>query len=42
MFALPYAGGGASVYRQWQLPGPWKLCPVQLGRESRIAQYGAA
>ncbi|MCK9817100.1 thioesterase domain-containing protein [Pseudomonas sp. MAFF 302046] len=39
VFALPYAGGGASVYRQWQLPGPWKLCPVQLpGRESRIAE----
>nr|WP_264674964.1 thioesterase domain-containing protein [Pseudomonas fluorescens] len=39
VFALPYAGGCASVYRQWQLPGPWKLCQVQLpGRESRIAE----
>ncbi|WP_230412093.1 thioesterase domain-containing protein [Undibacterium hunanense] len=44
VFALPYAGGGASVYRQWQLPprdaGPaWRVCPLQLpGRESRLTE----
>lgn len=44
VFALPYAGGGASVYRAWTLlrrPGaaPWQLCPVQLpGRESRFGE----
>ncbi|MFV8603719.1 thioesterase domain-containing protein [Ralstonia pseudosolanacearum] len=44
VFALPYAGGGASVYRAWTLPrrpgaAPWQLCPVQLpGRESRFGE----
>ncbi len=44
VFALPYAGGGASVYRAWTLPrhpgaAPWQLCPVQLpGRESRFSE----
>ncbi|WP_186052658.1 thioesterase domain-containing protein [Burkholderia gladioli] len=47
LFALPYAGGGASVYRQWSLArqadreerqAP-RLCALQPpGRESRIAE----
>jgi surfactin synthase thioesterase subunit/phosphopantetheinyl transferase len=40
LFCLPYAGGGASAYRQWSraLPGV-DVRPVQLpGRESRIAE----
>jgi medium-chain acyl-[acyl-carrier-protein] hydrolase len=39
LFCLPFAGGGASIYRQWH-GGPLahcEVCPVQLpGRESRI------
>jgi surfactin synthase thioesterase subunit/ubiquinone/menaquinone biosynthesis C-methylase UbiE len=44
VFALPYAGGGASVYRQWRLPqrdnGPgWQVCALQLpGRETRLTE----
>lgn len=44
VFALPYAGGGASVYRQWQLAScnteaAWRVCPLQLpGRESRLTE----
>ncbi|UMR30043.1 thioesterase domain-containing protein [Massilia sp. MB5] len=43
VFALPYAGGGASIYRQWTLAAdstaPWRICPLQLpGRESRLAE----
>ncbi|PXX46799.1 thioesterase domain-containing protein [Undibacterium pigrum] len=44
VFALPYAGGGASVYRQWQLTSrdaqaSWRVCPLQLpGRESRLTE----
>ena len=41
LFTLPYAGGGASVYRDWTryLPGDIDVCPVQLpGREMRIAE----
>ncbi|WP_437729166.1 thioesterase domain-containing protein [Sorangium sp. So ce861] len=39
VIALPYAGGGASVYREWR--GGWpdgvRFCPVQLpGRETRM------
>ena len=42
VFALPYAGGGASVYRHWQLAtGAWHIHPVQLpGREGRIGEPG--
>ncbi|NIF29093.1 methyltransferase domain-containing protein [Pantoea sp. Tr-811] len=42
VFALPYAGGGASVYRHWQLENSaWRIHPVQLpGREGRIAEPG--
>ncbi len=44
VFALPYAGGGASVYREWgkngetnAWPKNWNFCAVQLpGRETRI------
>jgi surfactin synthase thioesterase subunit len=39
LFCLPYAGGGASVYRLWLsgLPSFVELCPIQLpGRENRF------
>lgn len=41
LFALPYAGGGASVYRDWgnddSWPADWRFCALQLaGRENRI------
>lgn len=39
LFFLPYAGGGASVFRTWSpdLPPDIDVCPVQLpGRESLI------
>jgi surfactin synthase thioesterase subunit/glycosyltransferase involved in cell wall biosynthesis len=36
LFCFPHAGGGASAFAGWALPG---LCPVRLpGRESRIAE----
>jgi len=41
LFCLPYAGGGASVYRAWQagLPETIEVMPVQLpGRENRLAE----
>lgn len=41
LFCLPYAGGGASVYRGWgqSLPADVEVCPVQLpGRESRLRE----
>lgn len=41
LFCFPYAGGGASVFRQWQSNFPdWiEICPVQLpGRENRISE----
>ncbi|ODS22577.1 hypothetical protein AB835_13395 [Candidatus Endobugula sertula] len=43
IFALPFAGGGASIYNRWlQLdnwPDNWCFCPVQLsGRENRIKE----
>jgi surfactin synthase thioesterase subunit len=40
LFCLPYAGGGASVYRGWpaRLPGV-EVLPVELpGRESRLGE----
>lgn len=40
LLCLPFAGGGASAYRDWQreLPLAIELCAVQLpGRETRIA-----
>jgi medium-chain acyl-[acyl-carrier-protein] hydrolase len=41
LFCLPYAGGGASIFRTWRehLPGSVAVCPVNLpGRESRIRE----
>ncbi len=41
LFCLPFAGGGASLYRKWgSLLGPeFEVCPIQLpGRENRIAE----
>jgi medium-chain acyl-[acyl-carrier-protein] hydrolase len=41
MFCLPFAGGGASVFRGWgaSLPHDVEVCPVQLpGRESRLRE----
>nr|WP_092071394.1 alpha/beta fold hydrolase [Dendrosporobacter quercicolus]NSL49373.1 thioesterase [Dendrosporobacter quercicolus DSM 1736]SDM25793.1 Surfactin synthase thioesterase subunit [Dendrosporobacter quercicolus] len=41
VFCLPYAGGGASVYRGWakELPEGAGIYPIQLpGRENRIAE----
>ncbi len=41
LFCLPYAGGGASIYRSWQtaLPPEIEVCPVQLpGREIRLRE----
>ncbi|WP_053375081.1 thioesterase II family protein [Paenibacillus sp. FJAT-27812] len=38
LFCFPYAGGGASIYREWQkhFPKNIEVCAVQLpGRESR-------
>ncbi len=39
LFCLPYAGGGASIYRTWPdiLPPEIEVCPIQLpGREQRF------
>lgn len=41
LFCLPYAGGGASIYRGWKsaFPGDVGVYPIQLpGRENRIAE----
>lgn len=41
LFCFPYAGGGASVFRQWpeNMPENVEICPVQLpGRENRIEE----
>lgn len=41
LFCFPYAGGGASIYRNWaqQLPESVHVCPVQLpGRENRLSE----
>jgi medium-chain acyl-[acyl-carrier-protein] hydrolase len=41
LFCLPYAGGGAAVYRRWpeDLPGDVEIVALQLpGRERRIAE----
>ncbi len=41
LFCLPYAGGGASIFRGWRRAAPIgiDLCPLQLpGREMRIRE----
>jgi surfactin synthase thioesterase subunit len=41
LFCLPYAGGSASIYRDWfaRLPADIDVCPLQLpGREGRFAE----
>lgn len=43
VFALPYGGGGASIYRSWaqssKWPAKWAFCPLQLpGRENRLKE----
>lgn len=41
IFCLPYAGGGASIYRPWvrHLPAEVQVCPIQLpGREERLRE----
>jgi surfactin synthase thioesterase subunit len=41
LFCLPYAGGGASIFRTWQdgLPADVEVCPIQLpGRGSRLME----
>jgi Predicted thioesterase involved in non-ribosomal peptide biosynthesis len=41
LFCFPYAGGGASIFRQWQeyMPDGVQVCGVQLpGRENRITE----
>jgi len=43
LIALPYAGAGPSVFRQWAetLPADVELCAVQLpGRETRFNERG--
>jgi medium-chain acyl-[acyl-carrier-protein] hydrolase len=41
LFCLPYAGGGASVFRSWSnlLPQYFEVCAIQLpGRENRVRE----
>ena len=41
LFCFPYAGGGASIFRQWQesMPEGVEVCAVQLpGRENRVTE----
>jgi medium-chain acyl-[acyl-carrier-protein] hydrolase len=41
LFCFPYAGGGASIFRQWsdEMSEGVEVCPVQLpGRENRITE----
>lgn len=41
LFCFPYAGGGASIYRDWmkRLGNKINVCPIQLpGREERITE----
>jgi surfactin synthase thioesterase subunit/acyl carrier protein len=41
LFCFPYAGGGASIFRDWAnaLPSEIELCPIQLpGREERLQE----
>ena len=41
LFCLPYGGGGASLYREWQekLPDYIEVCPIQMpGKENRVKE----
>jgi medium-chain acyl-[acyl-carrier-protein] hydrolase len=41
LFCLPYAGGGASIFRSWadKLPSEVEVCPIYLpGREGRLKE----
>jgi myxalamid-type polyketide synthase MxaE and MxaD len=41
LFCFPYAGGGASIFRNWvdAMPREIELCPIQLpGREERLQE----
>lgn len=41
LFCLPFAGGGASIFRTWDkgLPASVEVCPIQLpGRENRLGE----
>ncbi len=41
LFCFPYAGGSASIFREWaaSLPAAVEVCPIQLpGRENRIRE----
>src|SRR2546421_12668903 len=41
LFCLPYAGGGASIFRSWPegLPESVEVCAIQLpGREARLGE----
>jgi medium-chain acyl-[acyl-carrier-protein] hydrolase len=41
LFCLPFAGGGASIFRGWgrELPRNVEVCPIQLpGRENRLGE----
>lgn len=41
LFCLPYAGGGASIFRKWPdgLPADVEVCPIQLpGRGTRLME----
>ena len=41
LFCLPYAGGGASIFKPWKqkLSSKIEVCPIQLpGRESRFSE----
>ncbi|HEX5709308.1 MAG TPA: thioesterase II family protein [Pyrinomonadaceae bacterium] len=44
LFCLPYAGGGAYIYRDWaeHLPAKVEVCPIQLpGRGNRLREAPA-
>jgi surfactin synthase thioesterase subunit len=41
LFCLPYAGGGASIFRRWseEMPPGIEVCPIHLpGREGRLME----
>src|SRR5919106_1717821 len=41
LFCFPYAGGSASIFREWpnELPANIQVCAIQLpGRQNRLAE----